>query len=79
LVFAGLHCLAPGVLDALKILKPETDASATAATSRARSIASTKAGVIAFARTGDPHIGQFADAVVVFKAGEVPDDVFDVE
>jgi hypothetical protein len=35
--------------------------------------------VIAFARTGDPDIGEFADAVVLFKAGEVPDNVFDVE
>jgi hypothetical protein len=33
----------------------------------------------AFARTGDPDIGEFADAVVLFKAGEVPDNVFDVE
>ncbi|MEA2880553.1 MAG: hypothetical protein QOF14_5749 [Hyphomicrobiales bacterium] len=53
--------------------------SATAATSRARSLASTRAGVIAFARTGDPDIGEFADAVLLFKAGEVPDNVFDVE
>jgi hypothetical protein len=52
---------------------------ATAAPSRTRSLASTKAGDIAFARTGDPDIGEFADAVVLFKAGEVPDNVFDVE
>ena len=53
--------------------------SATAATSRAQSLASTKAGVIAFARTGDPQAGAFADAVFLFKAGEVPEDVFNVE
>lgn len=53
--------------------------SATAATSRTRSLVSTKAGVIAFARTGDPDIGEFADAVVLFKSGEVPENVFDVE
>ena len=53
--------------------------SAIAATSRARSLASGKAGVIAFARTGDPEVGEFADAVVLFKAGEVPEDVFNVE
>ena len=53
--------------------------SATTATSRARSLASTKARVIAFARTGDPDVGEFADAVVLFKAGEVPDNVFDIE
>ena len=53
--------------------------SATAATSRARSLPGGKAGVIAFARTGDPEVGEFADAVVLFKAGEVPEDVFNVE
>ena len=53
--------------------------SAIAATSRARSLADSKAGVIAFARSGDPDIGEFADAEVLFKAGEVPDNVFDVE
>jgi hypothetical protein len=53
--------------------------SAAAATSRARSLAGTKAGVIAFARTGDPEVGEFADAVVLFKAGEVPEDAFNVE
>jgi len=53
--------------------------SAIAATSRARSLADSKAGVIAFARSGDPDIGEFADAEVLFKAGEVLDNVFDVE
>ena len=53
--------------------------SAVAATSRARSLADSKAGVIAFARSGDPDIGEFADAEVLFKAGEVLDNVFDVE
>ena len=53
--------------------------SAVSATSRARSLATTKAGVIAFARTGDPDMGEYADAMVLFKAGEVPDNVFDVE
>jgi len=51
--------------------------SASAATSRAGSLSATKAGAIAFSRTGDPMLGEFADAVVLFKAGEVPDDVFD--
>jgi hypothetical protein len=51
--------------------------SASAATSRARSLSATKAGAIAFSRTGDPMLGEFADAVVLFKAGEVPEDVLD--
>jgi hypothetical protein len=50
--------------------------SSSAAGARARSLAATKAGAIAFARTGDPNIGEFADAVVLFKAGDVPADVF---
>ena len=51
--------------------------SANAATSRARSLSAKKAGAIAFSRTGDPMLGEFADAVVLFRAGEVPEDVFD--
>ena len=51
--------------------------SSVAAISRARSLSATKAGAIAFSRTGDPMLGEFADAVVLFGAGEVPDDVFD--
>jgi hypothetical protein len=41
---------------------------------RARSLAATKAGAVAFSRTGDPNMGEFADAVVLFTAGEVPED-----
>jgi len=48
--------------------------SSVAAISRARSLSSKKAGAIAFSRTGDPMLGEFADAVVLFKAGEVPED-----
>jgi hypothetical protein len=53
--------------------------SAIAATSRARSLSATKAGAIAFSRTGDPMLREFADATVLFTAGEVPDNVFDRE
>ena len=45
-----------------------------AAISRARSLATSKAGAIAFSRTGDPDLGEFADAVVLFKEGEVLED-----
>jgi hypothetical protein len=47
--------------------------SSRQAVSRARALAATKAGAVAFSRTGDPDIGEFADAVVLFTAGEVPD------
>lgn len=51
--------------------------SASMAISRAKSLASTNAGAIAFSRTGDPAVGEFADAVVLFKAGDAPDNLFD--
>lgn len=53
--------------------------SSTAAVSRARAMAARKAGVIAFSRTGDPEAGEFSDAVVLFRHGEVPESVFDPE
>ena len=56
-------------------LQPVEAKSAAAAVARARSLASTKAGAVAFSRTGDPSLGEFEDAVVLFKAGDVPDDV----
>jgi hypothetical protein len=32
-------------------------------------------GAIAFSRHGDPNIGEFSDAVVLRKFGNVPDDL----
>ena len=55
-------------------LEPMEVRSPSAAVSRAKTLAATKAGAVAFARTGDPDLGEFQDAVVLFKAGEVPDD-----
>ena len=57
----------------LVALDPVEAQSSSQAVSRARSLAATKAGVVAFSRTGDPNIGEFADAVVLFQAGEVPE------
>jgi hypothetical protein len=55
-------------------MEPVESHSSIAAVGRARSLAAGKAGAVAFSRTGDPDIGEFADAVVLFKAGDVPDD-----
>lgn len=33
------------------------------------------AGAVAFKRTGDPNIGEFSDAVVLKKFGDVPEDL----
>jgi hypothetical protein len=32
-------------------------------------------GAIAFSRTGDPATGEFSDATVIRKFGDVPDDL----
>jgi hypothetical protein len=32
-------------------------------------------GAVAFSRTGDPMIGEFGDAQLIRKFGEVPDDL----
>jgi hypothetical protein len=32
-------------------------------------------GAVAFSRTGDPAIGDFSDAKVIRKFGDVPDDL----
>jgi hypothetical protein len=59
----------------LVALDPMESQSSTQAISRARSLATTKAGAVAFSRTGDPDIGEFADAVLLFKTGDVPDEL----
>ena len=59
----------------LVALDPVESQSSTQAISRARSLAATKVGAVAFSRTGDPDIGEFADAVLLFKTGEVPDEL----
>ena len=49
--------------------------SPAGAASRARALAVTKAGAVAFSRTGDPDIGDFSDAVIIAKVGDVPPDL----
>jgi hypothetical protein len=46
-------------------------ASASAAQRKARALALTHAGAIAFSRAGDPAIGEFRDAVLLAQFGEV--------
>jgi hypothetical protein len=47
----------------LVAMDPVEAQSPTQAVSRARTLAVKKAGAIAFSRTGDPNLGEFADAV----------------
>lgn len=49
--------------------------SPAGAASRARALAVTKAGAVAFSRTGDPDIGDFSDAVIIVRVGDVPSDL----
>ncbi|GLK86707.1 hypothetical protein [Ancylobacter defluvii] len=49
--------------------------SAAAAKSKASLLAGSKAGVVAFSRTGDPSQGEFEPAVVIARYGETPDDL----
>jgi hypothetical protein len=45
-----------------------------AARRMASAMAAGKPGAIAFARTGDPSTGEFEDAVILARYGEVADD-----
>ena len=58
----------------LVALEPTESQTSSVAISRARALAAKNAGAIAFSRTGDPDIGEFQDAVVLWQDGEVPDD-----
>ncbi len=41
---------------------------------RALRMKGTKAGVIAFSRTGDISIGEYGDAVILASYGDIPDE-----
>ena len=45
------------------------------AMSRARAMIGRKAGAVAFSRTGDPALGEFEDATILGRYGEVPPDL----
>src|SRR4051794_28117761 len=59
----------------LVAMDPIESQSSSQAASGTRVLAATKGGVVAFYRTGDPDIVEFADAVVLFTAGEVEDEL----
>ena len=49
--------------------------SPSAAAAQARAVVAGRAGAVAFSRTGDPDVGEFADAVMIATVGEVPADL----
>ena len=42
---------------------------------QAEQVAHARAGAVAFSRTGDPQTGIYADAVILARYGEVPDNL----
>jgi hypothetical protein len=49
--------------------------SEAAAIRRGMSRDPANAGAVAFKRAGDPNVGEFSDAVVLKKFGDVPEDL----
>ncbi len=56
----------------LKADQPIQASSAEAAIRRAERLAETKAGVLAFAQTGDPEMGDFDEPIFLARHGDVP-------
>lgn len=42
----------------------------------ARLLSQDRPAVVAFSRTGDPTSGDWDDAQIIFRAGELPDELF---
>lgn len=45
--------------------------------SAAKRLATERVGVVAFSRTGDPNMGEWEDANLLWQTGVVPEDVFE--
>ncbi|QAY97045.1 hypothetical protein CWB41_15950 [Methylovirgula ligni] len=52
--------------------------TASRAVREAERLARLNAGAIAFSRTGDPAVAEFADAQILRQLGELPADLFEV-
>lgn len=59
----------------LVALDPVESQTPNVAISKARSLAASNVGAIAFSRTGDPNLGEFNDAKVLWQSGDVPADL----
>jgi hypothetical protein len=59
----------------LVALDPLESPSLSLAIAKARSLAAKNAGAVAFSRTGDPALGEFDDAKVLWQSGEIPADL----
>lgn len=56
---------------------PRAFKSAEAAKEQAKKFADRGKPVIAFSRTGDPKIGDYADPEIIVRLGEIPIDVLE--
>ena len=52
-------------------LEPAEAPNAESARRRAQAAAAKHGGAVAFSRSGDPNTGEFGDAVILAKVGEV--------
>ena len=59
----------------LVALDPFEAQTSSVLVSKARALAAKNAGAVAFSRSGDPDVGEFADAKVLWQGGEVPPDL----
>ena len=55
--------------------EPREAQSETGAKRIAAALATEKAGALAFSRTGDPEVGEFDDAVILARYGEVAEEL----
>jgi hypothetical protein len=55
--------------------QPREARSADHAKAMAERLAVTRPAVVAFSRTGDPDLGEFDDAVILARFGELPEEV----
>lgn len=59
----------------LVALEPVESQTSNVAISKARILAAANVGAIAFSRSGDPSLGEFNDAKVLWQSGEVSADL----
>jgi hypothetical protein len=72
-----LHCHSSPLTTALRPVSPTECFNPIAVVIRAETLSRQEGhvGAIAFSRTGDPATGDFRDAKVLKKFGDVPDDL----
>lgn len=57
--------------------QPRQARSKDHAKAMAERLAASRPAVIAFSRTGDPDLGEFDEAIVLARYGELPDEVLE--